>query len=90
MSDFMLNENDILSKVTKYELNRENGRMWIDVHKFLAGTKENLYIAIPSLLVSEANKEYMAKGETEEEALKKCLEKIKDVPSNKIFPTVNR
>lgn len=75
---------DILSKVTIYELNREEaGRVTIEVHEVVAAPSHHepayKFVAYPSLVVGNVKQEYIAAGDSAEEALIKCLEKLKEV-----------
>lgn len=85
MNEFPISEEDILTKITEYELSREEGRVWIEVHKPIAGAKPDTCFAIPTLKFKSAKEQYIGKGETEEAALKDCLEKIKGTSFNEIL-----
>lgn len=86
MSDYDLDEGAVLTKVNRYELERgeKYGRIFIDAHKVLSDEKEGMFYAIPNLVLGGTKQEYIASGETEEEALKKCLKLIKGVPTHQI------
>jgi hypothetical protein len=44
-------------------------------------------MAVPNLLIQEADKKYFGVGDSKILALKDCLKKIKDVPIGDIVPT---
>lgn len=83
---FELNENEVLTKVTKYNLMSPEKSILIDVHKTISGRLAGKYIAVPSLVMVIAGQEYQGVGETEEEALKDCLDKIRNASVEDIFP----
>jgi len=81
-----LKENDILTRVTKYNLIRDNRMLHIDVHECLAGNLAGKFVAVPNLINIIARHEFQGAADTEEEALQDCLEKIRDVPFEALFP----
>jgi hypothetical protein len=88
-SMFTVNENEMLTRVHKYELKRGADRFRIDVHEVLAGTVEERFFAIPNLLTKEdrdTDEQYIGCGNTEEEALEDCLKKINRAPIQEIIP----
>ncbi len=75
-----INDNDILTKVQKYELDRnEIGRILIDVHECIAGEGKGKFFAVPNMLLGKTKREYIGKGSTEIEALQACLNLIINV-----------
>lgn len=84
-----LMENDILTKVTRYNLIRNQRMIYIDVHESLAGQLAGKYVAVPNLINIIARQEFQGVGETEAEALDSCMMKIKDYNIEDIFPTSN-
>lgn len=81
-----LHVNDILTRVTRYNLIR-NGRMiYIDVHKKIQGSLAGAYIAVPNLVNIIATSEHQGAGDTEEAALTDCLKKIKGLNLEDLFP----
>ena len=82
-----LMENDILTKVTRYNLIRNQRMIYIDVHKTLAGDLAGNFVAVPNLINIIARQEFQGVGETEAEALDNCLLKIKNYNIEDIFPT---
>ncbi len=83
-----LHVNDILTRVTRYNLIR-NGRMiYIDVHKRIQGKLAGEYIAVPNLVNIVAKAEHQGAGDTEETALSDCLKKIKGLNLEDLFPAM--
>lgn len=83
---FDLNDTDILTRVNKYNLIRVDRMIHIDIHERLAGNLAGNFIAVPNLITVIAKSEHQGVGDTEEEALKDCLEKIKNVTIEELFP----
>ena len=81
-----LNETDILTKVTKYNLIRANRMLHIDIHEALHGNLAGKFVAVPNLISIVAKQEYQGAGNTEDEALSDCLAKIKDVDIEAMMP----
>ena len=82
----LLSQDDILSRVYQYELDREEGRIFINIRELLNGSKKGMFYAYPSLFIQECNNtEYIGSGDSAEEALKDCLKKIKDIPIRQIM-----
>jgi len=81
-----LMENDILTKVSRYNLIRNQRMIYIDVHESLAGHLAGKFVAVPNLINIIARHEFQGVGETEAEALDNCILKIKDCQIEDIFP----
>jgi len=84
-----LMDNDILTKVSRYNLIRNQRMIYIDVHESLAGNLADKFVAVPNLINIIAKQEFQGIGETEAEALNNCLAKIKHHPIEDLFPTAN-
>ena len=84
-----LMEKDILTKVSRYNLIRNQRMIYIDVHESLAGQLAGRFVAVPNLINIIARQEFQGVGETEAEALDDCLLKIKNYNIEDIFPTSN-
>ena len=84
-----LMEKDILTKVSRYNLIRDQRMIYIDVHESLAGQLAGKFVAVPNLINIIARQEFQGVGETEAEALDNCLLKIKNYNIEDIFPTSN-
>ena len=82
-----LNETDILTRVSKYNLIRNGRMLHIDIHEALHGKLADKYVAVPNLISIVAKQEYQGVGETETAALKDCLKKIKNVNIEDMMPT---
>ena len=85
-----LDENDILTRVARYNLIRDARIIYIDVHERLAGNLAGKFVAVPNLINIVARQEYQGIGETESEALEDSLSKIKGLNVLEIFPQENR
>ncbi|MGD2186015.1 MAG: hypothetical protein PVI71_07805 [Desulfobacterales bacterium] len=81
-----LNENDILTKISRYNLIRNERLIYIDVHETKAGNLAGKFVAVPNLINIVAKQEYQGAGETETKALENCLQKIKDFEIEDLFP----
>ena len=84
-----LMEKDILTKVSRYNLIRNQRMIYIDVHESLAGQLAGKFVAVPNLINIIARQEFQGVGDTEAEALDDCLLKIKNYNIEDIFPTSN-
>ena len=87
MADLM--ENDILTKVSRYNLIRNQRMIYIDVHESLAGNLAGRFVAVPNLINLIAKQQFQGVGESETEALNSCLAKIKDQGIEDLFPSTN-
>ena len=81
-----LNENDILTKIARYNLIRNERLIYIDVHETIAGNLAGKFVAVPNLINIVAKQEFQGTGETETQALDNCLQKIKDHQIEDLFP----
>ena len=81
-----LNDGDILTRVRRYNLIREQRMIYIDVHETLGGKLAGKYVAVPNLVNIVAKQEYQGVGDSEAAALEDCLQKIKDVGLMALFP----
>lgn len=81
-----LQENDILTKTTRYNLIRNERLIYIDVHETKAGNLAGKFVAVPNLVNIVARQEFQGTGETEELALENCLQKIKEFEIEDLFP----
>lgn len=81
-----VNENDILTKVTRYNLIRGGRLVYIDVHEALYGALADRFVAVPNLVNIIAKQQFQGIGQTEEAALKDCLAKIKSASIEDLFP----
>jgi hypothetical protein len=81
-----LNKNDILTKVSRYNLIRNERLIYIDVHETKAGKLAGKFVAVPNLVNIIAKQQFQGIGETETKALENCLQKIKDFQIEDLFP----
>ena len=80
---------DILTRVSRYNLIRNQRMIYIDVHESLAGQLAGKFVAVPNLINIIARQEFQGVGETEAEALDNCLAKIKNFNIEDLFPTAS-
>lgn len=81
-----LNEGDILTKVQRYNLIRNGRMLYIDIHEQLAGNLAARFVGVPNLINLIAKPEFQGTGDSEQEALQDCLDKIKGIDFVEIFP----
>ncbi len=82
-----LNQDDVLSRVHQFELERDEERIFINVREPLVNSDKGAFIAVPSLITQECgNTGYVGLGNSVEEALKDCLKRIKGMPLSQIIP----
>ena len=81
-----LDQNDILTKISRYNLIRNGRMMYIDVHEKIQGNLADKFIAVPNLVNIVAKPEHQGSGEEEHSALKDCLKKIKNLNLEDLFP----
>jgi hypothetical protein len=81
-----LQESDILTRVARYNLIRNQRMIYIDVHEALHGKLAGPYVAVPNLVNIIAKQDYQGVGQSESEALANCLAKISAVSIEELFP----
>ncbi len=84
-----LMDNDILTKVSRYNLIRNQRMIYIDLHESLAGNLAGKFVAVPNLINLIAKQQFQGVGETETEALNDCLAKIKNHDIEDLFPSTD-
>lgn len=77
---------DILTRITRYNLIRNQRLVYIDVHESLHGQLAARYVAVPNLVNIIAKQEFQGVGETESEALENCLAKVREARIEDLFP----
>ena len=82
-------QNDILTKVARYNLIRNQRLIYIDVHQRLAGHLAGKFVAVPNLINIIAKQKFQGVGRSEKEALDNCLSKIKNYDIEDLFPTTH-
>ena len=85
-----LHESDVLTRVGRYNLIRNDRMIYIDVHERLYGNLAGTYVAVPNLINIIAKQELQGVGDTESAALQDCLRKIKNHSIEELFPTRTR
>lgn len=85
----VINEEEIFARIHKYKIFRNEGNLFIDVYEVILGKPAHKFMAVPNLLIQEADKKYFGVGDSKIAALKDCLTKIKDVAISEIVPTEN-
>ena len=75
----LVNPADSFSQVSLYQLLRDDGRVFIFVHKILAGAGKGSFMAHPTHLLGLHKDEYVGTGKSRDEALRDCLTRIKGV-----------
>jgi hypothetical protein len=82
----LIGDEEIFARVHKYKIFRKEGNLFIDVYEAMLGKPAHKFMAVPNLLIQEGRKAYFGVGDTQKEALRECLSKIKDVPIEEIIP----
>ena len=83
----VINEEEIFTRIHKYKIFRSEGNLFIDVYEVILGKPAYKFMAVPNLLIQEADKKYFGVGDSKILALKDCLKKIKDVSISDIVQT---
>ena len=87
---FDIKEDEMLSKMHQYKLIRPDGWCNISVHEIIASEKAQIdFIAVPNLVIQDADKQYFGIGDSVENALSDCLGKIKHLNINTLFPNLD-
>ena len=81
-----LHNDDIFTRVSRFNLIRNGRMLYIDVHQSIQGKLAAKFVAVPNLVNIIATPEKQGIGENEQEAIKDCLKKIKGRPIEEIFP----
>ncbi len=84
-----LHEDDIFTKVSRYNLIRDGRMIYIDVHQTIQGNLAASHVAVPNLVNIVAKPEHQGVGENEQEAVEDCLKKIKGLKVEDLFPSIN-
>ena len=86
----LINTGDCFTQVSLYQLLREDGRVFIFVHKILAGAGKGSFMAHPTHLLGRHKDEYVGTGKSRDEALKNCLAKVKGVSTKDMADVQSR
>ena len=81
---YVINDGEILARIYKFKMFRKEGNLFIDVYEALVGKRASKFVAVPNLIIQEADKKYFGFGNSKAEALKDCLKKIKGIPIHDI------
>jgi len=81
-----LHKDDILTRISRYNLIRSGRMIYIDVHKKIQGHLAGNFIAVPNLVNIVATPEHQGAGDNEQAALEDCLTKIKGLNIEDLFP----
>ncbi len=79
-------QDELLTKISRYNLIRDGRMLYIDVHETIRGALAAPFVAVPNLINIIAQTQYQGTGQSETEALEDCLHKIADVAFEDIFP----
>ena len=83
----ILGEDEILARVHRFKLFRNEGNLYIDVYEAVLGKPPHKFIAVPNVLLKESEETFFGVGDTKKDALTDCLKKIRAVPIEQIVPT---
>jgi hypothetical protein len=83
----ILGEDEILARVHRFKLFRNEGNLFIDIYEAVLGKPPHKFIAVPNLLLKESEEAFFGVGDTKKDALTDCLKKIRAVPIQEIVPT---
>jgi hypothetical protein len=76
---YNIGKDELLIRVYQYEILRGEETLRIDVCERIAGTSHHKFMAFPIGLLGKPEKEFVGFGETETEALRGCLNRIKNI-----------
>jgi hypothetical protein len=83
----ILGDDEILARVHRFKLFRNEGNLYIDVYEAVLGKPPHKFIAVPNLLLKESEEPFFGVGDTKKDALTDCLKKIRALPLEEIVPT---
>lgn len=84
-----LHKNDILTKVSRFNLIRDGRMLFIDIHQRIQGNLAGDFVAVPNLVNIIAKPEHQGVGDNEAKALDDCLNKIRGLKIENLFPDIN-
>lgn len=82
----ILGKEEILAQVHRFKLFRNEGNLYIDLYEAIVGKSSYRFVAVPNILVREADEKYFGVGDSKKTALMDCLKKIREVPIKDIIP----
>ena len=83
---YEVKEGEILFRVRRFDFQRDEGCISIDVRERVAGETTHEFMAVPNLQHEPCGTEYWGSGGSEREALEDCLRRIKNIPFQLLFP----
>jgi hypothetical protein len=83
----ILGDDEILARVHRFKLFRNEGNLYIDVYEAMLGKPPHKFIAVPNLLLKESEEKFFGVGDTKKDALTDCLKKIRTIPIEEVVPT---
>ena len=83
----LIDDEEIFARVHRFKLFRKEGNIFIDLYEALLGAPAHKYIAVPNLLLQEADKEYFGVGDSKAAAIRDCLNRIKGISIDTIVPS---
>ena len=86
----LINTGDCFTQVSLYQLLREDGRVFIFVHKIIAGAGKGSFMAHPTHLLGRHKDEYVGTGKSRAEALRNCLARIKGISTKDMADVQSR
>ena len=60
----VINEEEIFTRIHKYKIFRSEGNLFIDVYEVILGKPAYKFMAVPNLLIQEADKKYFGVGDS--------------------------
>ena len=87
---YNLNEGEILVKATHYQILREDGRLSVDVFERVAGASHHKFMAYPSGYIGDPEEMYCGFGDSESDALRGFLNRIKNVSIKEIEESIEK
>jgi hypothetical protein len=86
----LIDTGDCFTQVSLYQLLREDGRVFIFVHKIIAGAGKGSFMAHPTHLLGDHKDEYVGTGKSRDEALRNCLARIKGISTKDMADVQSR
>ena len=81
-----LDQDDVLSRVHQYELERDEEGVFVNVREPIGGSSKGSFIAVPGLISKEcSNTDFVGLGDSVEDALNDCLKRIKGIPLSQVI-----
>ncbi len=84
--DHLLNDGEKLFRIERFQISRNDARIFIDILELLNEPQNKKFFARPNISIQYAEEQFSGKGDSPESALKDCLLKIKDYSIDIILP----